>query len=439
MYKKYFIVFLLFLLWQIRSSAQFVASDTLVLQTKISIQRSQISLYEILNEIEEKYGINFSYANNLISLDALINVNFKDQTLEKVLDEIFNKSTITYKVIGKRVVLIKDSQTDPSVSLVQIKDTNSSTFDSDSRTGKNKYNKKSSTAITSFKWLMHKRKKIHLNEVISDFFKSSKPSFKSTRDSTLTWDSSLSTSFNEKIKNYVHLPPQYYQRKYSLILNYVTGPSIRKLYSDSDEGNYIISQREQETILPGYKYELILNYNFTPNFSIGHGFGLLKMGERGKFLYTDNDNRRKNVCKGDSTYYDSYEYYNNFSYLTLPFTAGYSIERRNFFLQIRTGISLCLLLSKGIELKYFNYEYYFDYGNSSSRRQRDMEVPLQIDYRAMNLACLFQGELGYRFGKISVSAGVSETRFLFSTYNNRTPLKEKRSLPGFTFGVQYHF
>jgi hypothetical protein len=445
MYKQYFTLLLLFLFLQIKSSAQFVASDTLVLQTKISIYHTKATLYDILNEIEEKYGINFSYANNLISLDATRSINFKEQTLEKVLDEIFKRSTITYKVIGKRVVLIKEDLTNNLVTsaapIVPV-DTNSFRITGKNSNAKEIKNVRAGEQNTEIKnnigGFMETGKKTSKQE-FSAVLKFHKYKFRRTRDSTVTWDSLLLINKKSGIKKQFYSPVMSKGDRYSLAINFMAGPSLRKLYSDNPEGKDIINQRGQETHLTGMNAEVILSYHFSSSFSIGQGVGLLKMGEEGSLCFKDADSRRRNICRDSGYYYDVYNYSNKFSYLTLPIVAGYNFYWKKFFTRFQAGLKPCVLLSKGKELEYYNYAYYFNYGNSSSWRQKDMTAPEKIAYREFNLAWAFQAEIGYRLKSISISTGLGYNRFLFSTYKNPAPLKEKRSLPGITLGLKYHF
>jgi hypothetical protein len=445
MYKQYFILLLLFLLLQIKTSAQFVASDTLVLQTKISINLSQASLYEILNEIEERYGINFSYANNLISLDAKKSINFKEQTLEKVLDEIFKRSTITYKVIGKRVVLIKEDLTNNLVTsaspIIHI-DTNNFRLSSKSTSTQEikkipvvKGGARNRNNIKGFK----KSGKKTSGDEFRTVLKIGKYKFKRTRDSTLTWDSLILLDAEARAKKHFQFRNISKEDRYSLAFNFIAGPSLKKLQSNNQEGKGIISQRGQENPSTGFNSEVIMNYNLTPRISFGQGIGLLVMGEKGSLYYQDTDFRRGHVCNDSVNYYDVYNYSNNFSYLTLPIVTGFSHHWKKFFVRFQGGLKPSFLMGKGKDLEYYNYAYYFDYENSSSWRQKNMEAPVKIAYRAFNLAYSFQAELGYKLGKISVSAGLAYNRFLLSTYKDSAPLKEKRYLPGIALSVRYHF
>jgi hypothetical protein len=444
MYKQYLSLLLLFFLWQIESSAQFVASDTLVLQTKISINHTNATLYEILNEIEENYGINFSYANNLISLDATRSISFKEQTLEKVLNEIFKRSTITYKVIGKRVVLIKEdliSNLVTSVSRVVPIDTNSFGILSKNRDVKEIKNvgagERTTGSANSIKGSGRSVKKSSKEES-GGILKFWRYKFKRTRDSTITLDSLSQINDNSSGKRF-YFSKMNKEDKYSLAISFMAGPSCTKLYSDNQEGKAIISERGQESHLTGTNSEIILNYHITPSLSIGQGLGLLKMGEKGSLCFKDTDSRRGYMSRDSGYYYDVYNYSNKFSYLTLPLVAAYNYYWKKFFTGFQAGLKPCILLSKGKDLEYYNYDYYFNYENSSSWRQKDMLAPQKIAYREFNLAYSFQAEIGYRLKNISIATGFGYNRFLFSTYKNSAPLKEKRSLPGISLGLRYHF
>jgi hypothetical protein len=75
----------------------------------ISVRYHETPVSFILKDIQKRYSVNFSYSNNLLSLSRKITVNIKDQSLDKILDQIFQKTDITYLLIGTQIVLKKSN------------------------------------------------------------------------------------------------------------------------------------------------------------------------------------------------------------------------------------------------------------------------------------------------------------------------------------------
>ncbi|GAL85312.1 hypothetical protein MYP_2541 [Sporocytophaga myxococcoides] len=62
---------------------------------------------EILKTITEKYGIRFSYSNNMVSLDKDVSLNVQGKSLKEVLDLLFTDHNVNYSVVGNQIVLKK--------------------------------------------------------------------------------------------------------------------------------------------------------------------------------------------------------------------------------------------------------------------------------------------------------------------------------------------
>lgn len=88
-----------------------------VLETKVSLQYKEISLERAITDIQKKYGIRFSYVNNLIPLQTKVSIDVKDQTLRAALDELLKNVEVNYYLVGDQIVLKnepkKTSQIEP--------------------------------------------------------------------------------------------------------------------------------------------------------------------------------------------------------------------------------------------------------------------------------------------------------------------------------------
>lgn len=97
-----------------------------VLDKKISISCTNKSIKEVLTEIKKKYGINFSYSDNLIPVNKKVTLSIKDTKLGDALKEVFRDTDVTYQTIGSQIVLKKGpakKEVKTSNSLGYLKDT----------------------------------------------------------------------------------------------------------------------------------------------------------------------------------------------------------------------------------------------------------------------------------------------------------------------------
>jgi hypothetical protein len=76
------------------------------LDTKVTL-KMKATQGEILKTITEKYGIRFSYSNNMVSLDKSVSLNVQGKSLKEVLDLLFTDNNVNYTVVGNQIVLKK--------------------------------------------------------------------------------------------------------------------------------------------------------------------------------------------------------------------------------------------------------------------------------------------------------------------------------------------
>lgn len=71
----------------------------------ITIEQSQISVKEVLQEITAQTGQNFSYNSQAIDTDQQISFFIKDASLEETLDQLASQIPITYSLVEGQIVL----------------------------------------------------------------------------------------------------------------------------------------------------------------------------------------------------------------------------------------------------------------------------------------------------------------------------------------------
>ncbi|MEW4923271.1 TonB-dependent receptor [Algibacter sp. 2305UL17-15] len=93
---------------------QLQATNGYAQKTKIDINMSDASIFEIIEEIESKTKFKFFYSKDELSLNQKVDVYVKKSKIEKVLEKVFLNSGINYKVIDRQIVLTH-KETPPAV------------------------------------------------------------------------------------------------------------------------------------------------------------------------------------------------------------------------------------------------------------------------------------------------------------------------------------
>ena len=92
-----------------------------LLDQRISIPRQHTSLYEALNLISEKAGCSFIYNSETVENDKSVRLQADNQPLHEVLDNLLSDPRLTYKVMGKHILIYRnDQKTAPSEDTVQM-------------------------------------------------------------------------------------------------------------------------------------------------------------------------------------------------------------------------------------------------------------------------------------------------------------------------------
>jgi len=75
-------------------------------QTKLSISLKAASVKEVLKTIEDQSEFFFLYKNENIDVNRIVNVDFKEKSVEYLLDQVFKGTTVSYEVVNRQIVLI---------------------------------------------------------------------------------------------------------------------------------------------------------------------------------------------------------------------------------------------------------------------------------------------------------------------------------------------
>ena len=73
--------------------------------TKLSLSKSNVSVKDILLEIEENSEFFFLYSNKLIDVDRKVSLDIKDKTVNQILDQLFKGENVSYVINNRQVIL----------------------------------------------------------------------------------------------------------------------------------------------------------------------------------------------------------------------------------------------------------------------------------------------------------------------------------------------
>ena len=95
----------------------FGQSENVNLEQPLTISYQDASLEDILDEITNQTGVEFSFNSDLVGKENSVTYRCKHKPLEKALQELFNLTNLEYEIVGQHLVLKKRTKTEP----VQIK------------------------------------------------------------------------------------------------------------------------------------------------------------------------------------------------------------------------------------------------------------------------------------------------------------------------------
>jgi len=82
-----------------------VSASTYSQSTKLTLNLEKVALSEFFEEIENTSEFRFFYDSNSIDILTEVSVKTKNSNIEKILDEIFDKSDISYEIIDRHIIL----------------------------------------------------------------------------------------------------------------------------------------------------------------------------------------------------------------------------------------------------------------------------------------------------------------------------------------------
>ncbi len=108
--KKAFFVMKLTSLIILISTLSIFANQSYSQNTRISLNRNNTSVKEVLRDIENNSEFFFIYNNQLIDVERVVDINVDDQNIYSILDELFSDSGVEYVVKDKHIILTSNQE-----------------------------------------------------------------------------------------------------------------------------------------------------------------------------------------------------------------------------------------------------------------------------------------------------------------------------------------
>ena len=84
---------------------QIFANDSYSQQTRLSIKLDNARVVDVLNEIENQSEFFFLYNSDDVDVQRKVNVEVKEQKVQEVLNNLFEKTNVSFRIEGRQIVL----------------------------------------------------------------------------------------------------------------------------------------------------------------------------------------------------------------------------------------------------------------------------------------------------------------------------------------------
>lgn len=117
--------------------AQVMASEVYAQITKVSLHMKDAAVKEVLNKIEENSEFVFLYNSRLVNVDRKVSVDYENQRIAEILNDLFHETDVVFTVVDRQIVLtnladqtsfqVLNSQKQKTIS-GKVKDANGATL-----------------------------------------------------------------------------------------------------------------------------------------------------------------------------------------------------------------------------------------------------------------------------------------------------------------------
>src|SRR5210317_600164 len=89
-------------------------------QTKLTVDSKNRTVKEVLLEIEDQSEFRFFYNEQFTDLNRRVKFDIEDQTIQEVMDGIFESSDFTYKIMENNLIVITPGESQQSKTVTGV-------------------------------------------------------------------------------------------------------------------------------------------------------------------------------------------------------------------------------------------------------------------------------------------------------------------------------
>lgn len=116
-WKKLLLTMRLCLLFLMISAAALMANSGYSQNTTLNIRLKNATLRDLIQVIEEQSEFIFVLSDEVVDLDKPIDIQAENQTIDKILDKIFESSELTYRIFDRQIGIGK---IDPETGAIEL-------------------------------------------------------------------------------------------------------------------------------------------------------------------------------------------------------------------------------------------------------------------------------------------------------------------------------
>ncbi|MCD8263921.1 MAG: STN domain-containing protein [Tannerellaceae bacterium] len=83
------------------------AANTYSQETSFSLELKNETVGNVINMIEKNSEFIFFYLNDVLDTNRSVSVRVKDQPVDKILDQLFEGTDITYRISDRQITVLK--------------------------------------------------------------------------------------------------------------------------------------------------------------------------------------------------------------------------------------------------------------------------------------------------------------------------------------------
>ncbi|MGQ8336991.1 TonB-dependent receptor [Sunxiuqinia sp. A32] len=109
-----------FIFIMLLSISQVIAINTYSQSTRLNLSFENVSIKNILEEIEDQSEFYFIYDSSVIDVDKKVSVNSENESISEILDQIFEGTNVTYQINDRMVAISVESESNDVQQVLSI-------------------------------------------------------------------------------------------------------------------------------------------------------------------------------------------------------------------------------------------------------------------------------------------------------------------------------